>query len=236
VSVGVEMTKQDNSRQSPARRIIGRVGRVAVVSFATLFVIQVAVASCHIPELLMEWLSCRGMETEHQPQYVVLLGGSIPTQEGLMRAYYAAEFGKGRTGITYIVSMPSDEDPEDSGPARVRDELVLRGVPASDILFESKGLNTHQQAVFVRSMLGDNTLNQPLLIVTSPAHMRRALLCFRKQGFTRVACLSASDRGYAVDIGRWVFFRYTLWCRLQWQAEIAREFTALVAYKLRGWI
>jgi uncharacterized SAM-binding protein YcdF (DUF218 family) len=184
----------------------------------------------------MEWLSCKDIKPAEQPRYVVLMGGSIPSQAGLIRAYYAGEFGRGRRGITYIISMPANEDPRESGPDRVRHELVLRGIPASEILFESRASDTYEEAVFIRHMLGDDALNEPLLIVTSPSHMRRTFLCFRKQDFKNVTCLPAEDTFYEVDIGGWGFFRYTFWYRLGSQAEIARELVAMAVYKLKGWI
>jgi uncharacterized SAM-binding protein YcdF (DUF218 family) len=230
------MTKQDNTGVRSARRIIPRLRRVTVITLALLFVLQMLVASCPIPEWLMEWLSCSGMEAEHDPRYVVVLGHDIPSQAGLICAYYAAESGRDRPGMTFIIAMPTDDNPDNSSPGRIRDELVLRGIPGSNILFESAGLDTHQQAVFVRKMLADDALAEPLLLVTSPSHMRRALLCFRKQGFTRIMPLPTCDISSQIDLGPWVFFRYTFWARLEWQATIARELTALVVYKLRGWI
>lgn len=230
------MTGQNNGRQGSARRHVGPIGRKAIITLAALFVLQVVLASSPIPDWIMEWLSYGDVEPEHQPRYVVVLGHDIPSQAGLINAYYAAEVGQNHTGITYIIAMPTDDDPDDSGPGRIREELVLRGIPASDILLESRGLDTHQQAVFVREMLGDNELNQPLLVVTSPPHMRRAVLCFRKQGFTQVMSLAAKDTFSKVDLGRWVFLRYTFWCRLEWEPTIVRELTALAVYKVRGWI
>jgi hypothetical protein len=97
-------------------------------------------------------------------------------------------------------------------------------------------LDTYQEAVSVREMLGNGALGEPLLIVTSPSHMRRAFLCFRKQGFQNVTCLPAESVFYEVDIGGWGFFRYTFWYRLGSQAQIARELVAMAVYKFRGWI
>ena len=230
------MTQQDYTSRIITRGLGRRLWRVAVVTLATLFVLQIGVASCPLPEWVMEWLSCKDIKPAEQPRYVVLMGGSIPSQAGLIRAYYAAEFGRGRTGITHIISIPANEDPSESGPDRVRDELVLRGIPASEILFESRASDTYEEAVFIRDMLGDGALAEPLLIVTSPSHMRRAFLCFRKQGFRNVTCLPAEDTFYEVDIGGWGFFRYTFWYRLGSQAGIARELVAMAVYKLRGWI
>ena len=144
------MTGQNNGRQGSARRHVGPIGRKAIITLAALFVLQVVLASSPIPDWIMEWLSYGDVEPEHQPRYVVVLGHDIPSQAGLINAYYAAEVGQNHTGITYIIAMPTDDDPDDSGPGRIREELVLRGIPASDILLESRGLDTHQQAVFVR--------------------------------------------------------------------------------------
>jgi uncharacterized SAM-binding protein YcdF (DUF218 family) len=230
------MTEQDHTSGIATWAIGRRLGRAVVVTLATLFVLQIGVASCPLPERVIEWLSCNDIKPAEQPRYVVLLGGSIPSQAGLIRAYYAAEFGRSRTGTTHIISMPANEDPTESGPGQVRDELVLRGIPSCDILFESKASNTYEEAVLIREMLGDDALAESLLIVTSPSHMRRAFLCFRKQGFRNLTCLPAEDIYYEVDIGGWGFFRYTFWYRLGSQPEIAREFLALAVYKLRGWI
>ena len=230
------MRGQYKGRQSSARTVVGHIRRKTVIALAALFVLQVVVASSPIPDWIMEWLSYSGMEPEHQPRYVVILGHDIPSQAGLINVYYAAEVGQNHTGITYIIAMPTDDDPDDSSPGRIREELVLRGIPASDILFESRGRDTHEQAVLVREMLGKDELNQPLMVVTSPPHMRRAVLCFRKQGFSQVMGLAAKDTFCEVDFGRWVFLRYVLWCRLEREPTIVRELIALAVYKLRGWI
>ena len=230
------MREQESSKQGSAQRIMGRIGRKAVIALAALSVLQVVIASSPIPDRIMEWLSYSDIEPEYQPRYIVILGHDIPSQAGLISVYYAAEVSQNHGGITYIIAMPTDDNPDDSGPGRIREELVLRGIPSSNVLFESRGLDTHQQAVFVREMLGDSELDQPLLVVTSPPHMRRAVLCFRKQGFTQVMGLPAKDTFSDVDLGRWVFLRYTLWCRLEWEPTIVRELTALTLYKLKGWI
>ena len=230
------MTQRDHTSRILSRGLARRSWLEVVFTLATLFVLQIGLAASPLPDWAMEWLSCKEIKPPEQPQYVVLMGGSIPSRAGLIRAYYAAEFGRGRTGITHIISMPANVDPRDSGPNRVIEELVLRGIPASEILLETKASDTYEEAVYIRDMLGAGALAEPLVIVTSPSHMRRAFLCFRKQGFRNVTCLPAEDTFYEVDIGGWGFFRYTFWYRLGSQAEIARELVAMTVYKLRGWI
>jgi uncharacterized SAM-binding protein YcdF (DUF218 family) len=230
------MLKQSNLKEGSLKRVARRFACVAVIILAGLFVSEALVASTPIPDRFIEWLSCSEMEPKGDIRYIVILGHDIPSQAGLMCAYYAAEFGRNHPGIKYVVAMPTDEEPDRSAPGRIRDELMLRGVSAADILYETEGLDTHQQVVFVHRLLGDEALAEPFLIVTAPAHTRRALLCFRKEGFTRSTGLAATDISAPLDLGPWVFFRYTLWARLEAEATIAREFTALLVYKFRGWI
>jgi len=55
------------------------------------------------------------------------------------------------------------------------------GVPARDILLESRGSNTYAQAREVTALLRE-IRGRSALLVSAPYHMRRALLTFRRQG------------------------------------------------------
>jgi uncharacterized SAM-binding protein YcdF (DUF218 family) len=166
---------------------------------------------------------------------VVLGGGGIPSPSGLIRTYHASQVYAIAPGATFIVALPADGDPDTSSVGRMRDELVMRGVPSSSVRMETRGRNTREQAARVRDMLGDDALDKPTLIVTSPTHLRRSLMCFRKQGFTRVTGLTAESVGAEADLGRGTFLRYGLWANLQSEAEILREMISTVVYKLLGW-
>lgn len=231
------MPGTDKEKDRLCRGTGRNIGRLVLVVFAALFALQAASAMSDFPqELLKEWLSGAGVEELSQVQHVVVIGGTVPSAAGLMHSYYAAEFGRNRPGAKYIIALPINNDLDYSNAERMRDELILRGIPHSDIIFESKGLNTYQQSVYIRQMLEDDGVDKSLLIVTSPLHVRRAFLCFCKQGFTQVKCLPAFEASLEVDLGPLTFIRYTLWYRLECQALIARELTALAVYKLKGWI
>jgi uncharacterized SAM-binding protein YcdF (DUF218 family) len=167
---------------------------------------------------------------------VVLGGGGIPSSSSLLRTYWAAQYGKNLTGTTFIVSLPSDGDPQTNNVGRMRDELVLRGIPLSAIRMEYHGVNTHEQAVNIQHLLGHEALDQPILIVTSEYHMRRAVLCFRELGFTQVSGLLANEIGTEAEVGPWACLRYGVWAHLEQETHILRELVALEAYKLKGWI
>ncbi len=204
---------------------------------AFAFALQIYIGLFGIPGPLARWMTGYEETLPPEPRLVVVLGGGgIPSESGLMRTYHAASFGAEHTGLVYVVSLPSDGDPETNSVGRMRDELVMRGIPAKSIRMETKALNTHEQAVNVAALLGPAAASGEVLIVTSPWHVRRSLLCFRKAGFQHVNSLAAFNTGAEADFGGGTFMRYAFWANLQAGIDCARECCALLVYKLRGWI
>ena len=217
----------------------GRLRRGAAVLLAAcgvMFVIQLAVGFLGLPRSLTLWLAGGEPPAGITPRYVVVLGGGgIPSESGLIRTYCAAAYGAGRSGVTFIVALPSDGDPATNSVGRMRDELILRGIPAGSVLMEYRGRSTREQAVNIRRMIGPEVA-KPVVIVTSPYHVRRSVLCFRKQGFNRVSGLPADSVGAEADLGGGVTLRYAFWSNLISTIEAARELCAMAQYKLRGWL
>jgi uncharacterized SAM-binding protein YcdF (DUF218 family) len=212
-------------------------GRVLVGISATLFLLQIALATPLLDGIVESWLQVPDAGAMEDPRYIVVLGGGgIPSDTGLMRTYYGAMHSISFPDATVIVALPADEDPETSSVGRMKDELVLRGVPESSILMETEGRNTHEQAERIRAMLGPGVIDDPLHIVTERTHLRRSLLCFRKVGFSRVYGIGTHNTGAEADMGAGTFLRYTLWANLQLQIRVLRELIATGMYKLRGWI
>ncbi|MEI6084576.1 MAG: YdcF family protein [Verrucomicrobiota bacterium] len=200
-----------------------------------LLLLQLAAAIAGPPQWLTDWLNAKDFAPTVTPRNIVVLsGGGIPSGSSLIRLYYAAEFGRGLTGTTFVVAMPTDGDPAQSSVGRMRDELVLRGIPAAAIRLESRGLNTRQQADNIASLLGPIALTEPVLVVTSEFHLRRAVLYFRKAGFTQVAGLNAAGTDAEADPGAWAGLRYGLWNNLVAEIKILRELLALAAGVLTG--
>jgi uncharacterized SAM-binding protein YcdF (DUF218 family) len=219
------------------RKCARSVGPVFAFIAVAVFLLQILLAVTGPPQCIVDWLEMPEIAPHVTPRNIVVLGGGgIPSGSSLLRTYYAAQYGKNLTGTTFVVALPADADPETSSVGRMRDELVLRGIPSSAIRLEYRGLNTHEQAVNVQRLLGPEALDQPILIVTSGYHMRRAVSCFRKLGFTRVAGLLASDIGAEAEIGPWGWLRYGVWTHLERGIRVLRELTALAAYKLQNWI
>ena len=204
---------------------------------AALLLLQITLATPLLDGVVESWLQVPAAGAMDAPGYIVVLGGGgIPSDTGLMRTYYGALHSIAFPDATVIVALPADEDPETSSVGRMKDELVLRGVPESSILMETAGRNTHEQAEKVRAMLGPDVIHETVHIVTEPTHLRRSVLCFRKAGFSRVFGIGTHNTGAEADMGPGTFLRYTLWSNLQLQIRVLREMIATGIYKLRGWL
>ena len=213
------------------------------------FVLQLVIGVFGIPGRWSLWLSGEDLQLAKPPQTIVILGGGgIPSASGLLRTYYGARAAEENRRATCIVSLPAYGDPETGSVGRMRDELVMRGVPARRIWMEHAAFNTHEQAVNIRQMLGERALNDPLLVVTCSYHVRRAVLCFKKQGFSNVGGRAAHNVAAEDDLGpdalrnqplpvtAGLNLRYGFWHNLEYSIRFIRELVALTAYRLRGWI
>lgn len=215
---------------------IRRLWTFAVRTAALLFALQIAIGICGLPRPFERWLTGYDKTPRPDPRYVIVLGGGgIPSDTGLMRTYCAAQFGLEHPASEFIVSLPSDGDPDTNSVGRMKRELIIRGIPASKIKMETRALNTREQAVNVARLLGPAALAQPVRLVTSPTHIRRSLLCFRKAGFQNVTALAAANTGAEADIGSNGLLRYAFWYNLQIEVDCVRECIALLIYKIRGW-
>ncbi len=197
------------------------------------------------------WLGTSKSEMKWKPEVIIVLGGGgMPSQSNLMRAWYTANAAGSFPAAKVILSIPGDISDSLSTPRLMKNELILRKVPAENISFENQGTNTRAQALNCAGLINRNT---PVLLVTSPEHMRRAVLCFQKAGFQKVNGLPAFENALEADlkfdddklggnktlvpdVGENINARYQLWNHLKYEILIAREITALAYYRLRGWI
>jgi uncharacterized SAM-binding protein YcdF (DUF218 family) len=223
-------------------------------------VLLVVLAFTPYPWRVYMWLNAREPLPDREPDFIVVLGGGgIPSETGLMRTYAAADEARRHGGARVIVALPRDGVGADSSLGRMLRELEMRGVGRDRFLEEDSGRNTREQALNVRALLRKEggpwgRPEEPfLLIVTSPDHMRRAVLSFRKAGFAVVRGAGAfgtsvnADLTFDVaemgatppavpDVGDSMALRYVVWGNLSLEGKIARELAALGYYKAMGWI
>lgn len=72
--------------------------------------------------------------------------------------------------------------------ALMREAAVEMGVNRENILLEDRSLDTHDEAVLIRPMVGD----APFALVTSASHMKRSMALFAKQGMKPIAAPAGS--------------------------------------------
>lgn len=221
--------------------------RVLIKSLGCIALFTVILSFTDIPFRVYYWLGTHNADLVKKPDYIVLLGGvGMPSPEDLIRTYTTAGAWHQVPDSKVIVAFPSDTALKSFSPELLMaQELAMRGVDSSYILFENKGISTITQAQNIMAMLG-TTDSTAIRIVTSPDHMFRAIRTFRKLGFEHVggspAFESAIDeerliRGRKKESEkRFLNFRYNMWSYLKYEITIAREFCAIGYYKLKGWI
>jgi len=109
----------------------------------------------------------------------------------------------------------------------MRELAVAHGVPASAIILETKAGNTYENVALVREILDREGWRQ-ILLVSSPYHMRRALLTWRKvaPGVTVVSVPVSGSQFYSHERG----------ASLEQIRGIFHEYAAIVVYWWRGWV
>lgn len=228
--------------------------RILYIFFFTagiLFITVVIIAFTTLPFWGIHWLGTSKSEIRGTPGAIILLGGSgMPSESNLMRAWYASKAAENFPESTLVIAMPGDTADRNSTPQLMKSELMLRGVEPARMKFENEGTNTRGQAINCSRLLD---INEHILIVTSPDHTRRAVLCFQKTGFTHVGAMPAFEnpteanllfvdrylggrKSIAPAIGNNLPVRYQVWNHLKYEVTFMREIFALTFYKIKGWI
>jgi uncharacterized SAM-binding protein YcdF (DUF218 family) len=125
-----------------------------------------------------------------------------------------------------IASSPSTE----ANGQTMRDGLVRLGVPASRVQVETESRTTREQATIVGRMLRSLSINEAIL-VTSEAHMRRALASFRAVGVNAVPAVARNPFHGPNRAARWLPTSEGF----AEGAFVAHETLGLSYYWLRGW-
>ena len=237
-------------KNSKILKIFGLFRKILVIS-GLFFLLMVVVAFTELPFWGYYWLGTSKSELKWKPEVIIVLGGGgMPSESNLMRSWFAASAAKDCPGCSVLIVMPGDTSDIMSTPVKMRSELIIRGIKAENIGFEPHGTNTRSQALECLSQLDKQG---SVLLITSPEHMRRAVLCFRKVGFEKVNALPAFENAAEADfsfidkelggrqtmipdVGSNTQVRYQVWTHLKYEILLAREFFALGYYWLRGWI
>ncbi len=234
-------------------RAMGRWMRRALTAVGALALAVASSCFTSLPWRVFNWLADDGRRLDGSPDCIVLFGGGgVPSESGLTRAFETARAAGDFPGAAVILALPYDTELAGSAAGRMRDELILRGVASERIRVEPRGRNTREQALNLARNMGLDPRRDRVLVVTSPEHMRRALMSMRKAGFAHAAGRASfseaietnvlydpdelGGRKAALPYGGTLMVRYQFWNNLGYLAASAREFSALAYYALRGWI
>ncbi len=192
-------------------------------------------------------LSLPGETLRTDPDVIVLLGGGgMPSPDGLIRIYYAAEAANKYKNASVIIALPYNEADSLYQLKLMAKELITKGIDSSRISYEPLGYNTHSQAenIAARYVKEKNSLS--LLLVTSPEHIYRSVKTFRKAGFTNVAGAASfehppdeekiKDKENTSDTRvKSLDLRYNMWSYMHYELLVMREYCAILYYKTKGW-
>jgi uncharacterized SAM-binding protein YcdF (DUF218 family) len=228
--------------------------RILLLTSGVIFLISVILAFTTVPFYAMYRLAIAKGKPVKDPTAIVLLGGAgMPSENGLMRCYYTAEFAKRFPKSQVVVAIPGKVSDSTDSPQLLAKELEFRGVADERISFEDKGRNTRQQALNLAQRWQNNGLTKQVVLITGPEHMYRAVACFEKAGFTNVAGIPTFESSIDENlmqfedkdlkgnrnipaIGHRPQVRYQFWNHLKYEVNVGREAFAIAYYKLKGWI
>ena len=226
--------------------------KLFVLASGLAFIVLCILAFTTIPYRMYHRLATYSLPGKSPPKAIVMLSGAgIPSENGLIRAYFTASLANKYPGATIIIAAPGDTSDKMSDPVQICNELTLRGVNPQQIIFETAGKNTRGQAMNLIGGSGSTFKNSNILLVTSPEHVKRAVKTFRRVGFAWVSALPTFESSLSEDltfddndlkgnkmipsIGGNMQFRYQFWNHLKYEILVIREYFALAFYKLKGW-
>ena len=109
----------------------------------------------------------------------------------------------------------------------MRDLAVALGVPPEAIILERQASSTYENVIYTRDIMIDNNWEQ-LLVVSSPYHMRRAMLTWRKQ--------APSFQVVSTPVSESQYYAHERTASLEQIRGIVWEYAAIVVYWWRGWL
>jgi uncharacterized SAM-binding protein YcdF (DUF218 family) len=244
--------------------ILRKILRIILVFFGAIFLFSIIMAFTPLPFYAWYNHSLLRAGIHRPPDYIVILGGGgMPSESGLMRTWYGAKAANYFPKARVIIALPGNSQDSLSSINLMKKELVLRRVNQDRIFLEDSGTNTRAQAVNINKIITNYELRitnklsiincqLSILIVTSPEHLTRAVLTFKNAGFLKVDGLPAFEttiesdityndqlmggRKWIPGIGGNISLRYQFWTQLRYEELLIREYLALFYYKLKGWI
>jgi uncharacterized SAM-binding protein YcdF (DUF218 family) len=127
----------------------------------------------------------------------------------------------------------TDRETPDARPESesMRAVILRLGVPAERLVLESTSTTTKGEADAVRGILGARRA-EPIVLVTSPTHMRRSLAVFEAAGLKPIAAVSRPWLDRSPSACRWCPSRFAL----ELSDDVVYEQGAWLYYWAHGWL
>jgi uncharacterized SAM-binding protein YcdF (DUF218 family) len=225
---------------------LGRFIKITFFTLGALLFVMVVLAFTSVPFYAYYRLGQDPSENDTflQPRYIVMFGGAgMPSEDNLIRLYHTAALAR-HFDLPVILAHPEDS------LCQTEMTRLLRQGSIDSILYMTEGANTRSQALELMAAYPQLT-EEPFIIVTSPEHVRRTVKCLNKAGFQNVIGKAAYPATVDFDLSlkkrklggneaipsiESVKMRYTFFNYLKLEITCAREYFALVYYKIKGWI
>ncbi len=237
---------------------VWKIFKIWLLSTGAIAMLMIILAFTSAPFWIWYGLGTKHCGIHRPPDYIVLMGGGgMPSESGLIRCYYAAIAGNYFTRSKIIVALPGDIRDSLSSIQLMKKELIMRGISPERVLLEDSGTNTRSQAINIELRIRNEELrilkkHSSLLIVTSPEHLYRAVKTFKKAGFIKVDGLAAFEqaiesdisfnarklggRKFIPDAGENITLRYQFWSQMKYEFLVIREWFAITYYWFMGWV
>jgi uncharacterized SAM-binding protein YcdF (DUF218 family) len=179
------------SRRPRLGKALVTLGTVLLLLLSTSFISSrlLTPLECRYPAILHpEKIAWEGHPIEASPRWIIVLGGGHVSDPRLPPNSQISEAALGRVveGVRLYKAIPGsklllsgggvyDPVPEAEVMARI---AVLLGVKPQDILLEPDSRDTAEEAGIIAKMIG----KEKFILVTSAAHMPRAMALFKKCG------------------------------------------------------
>lgn len=202
-------------KTSRPRRLAARLYRLVRGGLALAMLLQIILICTPLTDGLQNWLNVT--EPVQPADMIVCLGG------GDHRVLWAADlFRRGFAPQVIVSNKPG-------AAHKMRDLLVLCGVPASRVLLDTASATTGDHPAGVAALPGIDPANQRFLIVTDREHSRRAAACFRRAGYQHFTVYAGRPAGATASDQprRWRERVFIL-------PYLAYEYAALLKYRLQG--
>ena len=161
------------------------------------------------------------------PQYGIPY--AVPDKQTFGRSEYAAWLYSHGQALPVLACGGPGAKGEQPASVTMRRLIQQAGIPDSMIWTEERSRSTHENAAFAAEILRRHGIGK-IVLVTDAEDMRRAELCFQKEGLVVIPAPSSFHAAPKTDE------LMPSWKAVDWNERTLHETLGLAWYWIRGWI